>query len=173
MPSIANATSSDPHLALATIGKGEGDGVGLILLRNNLRPHKLTNIGWGMGIEMGSFGPFVFNGLEGPKPPPGTRHVWQYFWRCQSLKANTQHHSQSTFCGMQSSLTPIKNGPTKGARSVRVPKARGVLRTPTARNEPIKVALGAQPSVWSFPPREVRPGAPFPSPEVELRRAAL
>jgi hypothetical protein len=47
------------------------------------------------------------------------------FGVCQSLKDCTQHHSQRTFCGMQSSFTPIKNGPTKGARSVRVPKARG------------------------------------------------
>src|SRR6478672_2904268 len=71
MPSIANAHSSEPHPVLATIGKGEGDRVGLILLRNNLGPHKLTNIGRGMGIEMASFGPFVFNGLVGSKPPPG------------------------------------------------------------------------------------------------------
>ena len=74
--SAANAEHCQCHQSratpgLATIGKGEGDGVGLILLRNNLGPHKHTNIGRGMGIEMASFGAFVFNGLERSKPPPG------------------------------------------------------------------------------------------------------
>ena len=68
-----------PHPALATIGKGEGDGVGLILLRNNLGSYKLANIGRGMGIEMASFGAFVFNGLERSKPPPGTTACFAVF----------------------------------------------------------------------------------------------
>ena len=55
----------------ATIGKSEGDRVGLILLRNDLGSGKLANLGRGMGMRYASFGAFVFNGLERFKPPQG------------------------------------------------------------------------------------------------------
>ena len=106
MPSIANATSSEPHPALATIGKGEGDGVGLILLRNNLGPHKLADIRRGMGIEMASFGAFVFNGLEGSK-----RTFRSIFGVCQSLKDCTQTPQPAHFLRNAIIVHPNKKPP--------------------------------------------------------------